>query len=193
MDDIFSYLLQFGVIAIIIYFFINKSTRKTAFRILKISIAAIAVITGVCALCIYLFGTIGILIGAFICIDIYISWIFMSAIKEQVYITKLHKKGYRTNGTLTKVDYYGRSGHNYISYQVDGKDYECINGLNVGKWKVGYDKLTIIYDPECPENSCFEKYDLVSAISSTVTISLLEVVFIGSTICVIICLIANKI
>lgn len=92
MDDIFSYIMQFGVTAIIIYFFINKSTRKTAFRILKISIVAIAVITGVCALCIYLFGTIGILI----CLDIYISWIFISAIKEQVYITKLHKKGCRS-------------------------------------------------------------------------------------------------
>lgn len=190
MDDIFSYILQFGVIAIIIYFFINQSTRKTAFRILKISIAVITVITGVCALCIYLFGTIGILIGAFICIDIYISLIFMSAIKEQVYITKLHKKGCRTNGTLIKVDYYGRSGHNYISYQVDGKDYECINGPTVGKWKVGYDKVPVLYDPERPENSCIEKYDLVSAISSTVAISLLEVVLTGSTIyLIIICLI----
>ncbi|MDE6781952.1 MAG: DUF3592 domain-containing protein [Ruminococcus sp.] len=188
-DEIFAHILHIGVIAIIIYFFINKSTRKTAFRILKISIAVISVIVGVCALCIYLFGTIGILIGAFICIDIYISWIFLSAIKEQVYITKLHKKGCRTNGTLTKVDYYGRSGHNYISYQADGKDYECINGLNVGKWKVGYDKVPVLYDPESPENSCLEKYDLVSAISHTVTISLLEVVLTGSIIYSIICLI----
>lgn len=89
MDDIFSYILQFGVIA---------------------------VITGVCALCTYLFGTIGILIGGLICLDIYISLAFLFVIKEQIYITKLHKKGYRTNGTLTNVVYGVRDGHNYISY-----------------------------------------------------------------------------
>lgn len=182
MDDIFSYIMRFGVIAIIIYFFINKSTRKTAFRILKISIVVIAVITGVCALCIYLLGIIGILIGGFICLDIYISWIFISAVKEQIYITKLHKKGCRTNGTLINVVYGVRGGRNDIRYQADGKDYEFINGLNVGKWEVGYNKIPVLYDPERPENSCLEKDDLVSAVNSTITISLLEIVLTGSII-----------
>ncbi|MDE6424636.1 MAG: hypothetical protein K2K89_00615 [Ruminococcus sp.] len=182
MDDIFSYILQFGVIAVIIYSFINKSTRKIAFRILKIVIIGIAVITGVCALCIYLFGETGMLIAPLICIDIYISIGFLFVIKEQIYITKLHKKGCRTNGTLTNVVYGVRGGHNDIIYQVDGKYYKCINGRPVGKWEVGYDKLTIVYDPQNPEKSCLEKYDLVSTISFTVAFALFEVIFTGSTI-----------
>lgn len=80
-------------------------------------------------------------------------------------------------------------GRNHISYQADGKDYKCINGRNLGKWKVGYDKIPLLYDPECPENACLEKYDLVSAISDTVVFSVLEAVFIGSIIYVIICFI----
>lgn len=188
LDDIFDYILHIGVIAVIISFFIRKSTRKMAFKILKISIAGIAVTIGVLAVSAYLFGDIGLFIGGFICIDIIASWWWLLVIKEQVYITKLHKKGCRTNGTLTNVHYGVRGGHNDISYQVDGKDYECINERPVGKWKVGYDKMPILYDPERPENSCLEKYDLVSATSFTVAISLVEAVFIGSTIYVIICL-----
>lgn len=159
------------------------------FRILKISVTAIAVITGVFALSIYLFGGIGWVLGVCICMDIWISWIFMSAVREQVYITKLHKKGCRTNGTLKNVTYKGRGRCNNISYQADGKDYECLNGTTVDKWKVGYDKVPVLYDPESPENSCIEKYDLVSAVSDTVAFSILEAVFIGSTIyAIIICL-----
>lgn len=188
LDDIVDYILHIGVIAIIIYLFIRKSTRKMAFRILKISIAAISVITGVFALSIYLFGYIGWILGVCICMDIWISWLWLETIREQVYITNLHKKGCRTNGTLTKVSYAIRGGRNYIHYQADGKDYECINGKTVDKWKVGYDKVPVLYDPESPDNSCLEKYDLVSATSDTVAISLLEAVFIGSTIYIIICL-----
>lgn len=159
------------------------------FRILKISVAVIAVITGVYALSVYLFKDTGFVIGTLICTDIVFSLLFISAIKEQVYITKLHKKGYRTNGTLTNVFYTGRSGYNVISYQADGKDYKCKSGRKLGKWKVGYDKIPILYDPECPENACLEKYDIVSAITDTVVFSVLEAVFIGSTIYVIVCFI----
>lgn len=159
------------------------------FRILKISVAVIAVIAGVFALSLYLFKDTGFVIGTLICTDIVFSLLFISAIKEQVYITKLHKKGYRTNGTLTNVFYTGRSGYNVISYQADGKDYKCKSGRKLGKWKVGYDKIPLLYDPERPENTCLEKYDLVSAISDTVVFSLLEAVFIGSTIYTIICFI----
>ena len=151
-------------------------------KILKVSIAVIAVITGVYALSVYLFKDTGFVIGTLICTDIVFSLLFISAIKEQVYITKLHKKGYRTNGTLTNVFYTGRSGYNVISYQADEKDYKCKSGRKLGKWKVGYDKIPILYDPGCPENACLEKYDLVSAISDTVVFSLLETLFIGSTI-----------
>lgn len=159
------------------------------FRILKISVAVIAVITGVYALSVYLFKDTGFVIGTLICTDIVFSLLFISAIKEQVYITKLHKKGYRTNGTLTNVFYTGRSGYNVISYQADEKDYKCKSGRKLGKWKVGYDKIPILYDPECPENACLEKYDIVSAITDTVVFSVLEAVFIGSTIYVIVCFI----
>ena len=148
-----------------------------------------AVIAGVFALSLYLFKDTGFVIGTLICTDIVFSLLFISAIKEQVYITKLHKKGYRTNGTLTNVFYTGRSGYNVISYQADGKDYKCKSGRKLGKWKVGYDKIPLLYDPERPENTCLEKYDLVSAISDTVVFSLLEAVFIGSTIYTIICFI----
>lgn len=156
------------------------------FRILKISALVIAVIAGVFALSLYLFKDTGFVIGTLICTDIVFSLLFIPAIKEQVYITKLHKKGYRTNGTLTNVFYTGRSGYNVISYQADGKDYKCKSGRKLGKWKVGYDKIPILYDPECPENACLEKYDIVSAITDTVVFSVLEAVFIGSTIYVII-------
>lgn len=156
------------------------------FRILKISIAVIAVIVGVFALSVYFFKDAGFVIGTLICTDIVFSWLFIIAIRQQVYITKFHKKGCRTNGTLTDVFYTGRSGYNVISYQVDGKDYKYENGLKLGKWKVGYDKIPLLYDPECPENVCLEKYNLVSAISDTVVFSILEVIFIGSTIYVII-------
>lgn len=155
-------------------------------RLLKISIAVIAIIAGIFALSVYLFKDAGFVTGTLICTDIYFSWLFMSAIRQQVYITKLHKKGCRTNGTLIAVHYETRSGYNDISYQVDGKDYKCKNGRKLSKWKIGYDKIPLLYDTECPENACLEKYDLVSAISYTVVFSLVEAIFIGSTIYIII-------
>lgn len=155
------------------------------FRILKISVAVIAIILGIFTLSVYLFKDTGFVIGILICMDIYFSWLFLSAVKQQVYITKLHKKGCRTNGTLIAMTYEDR-GRNHISYQADGKDYKCKTGQKFGKWEVGYDKIPLLYDPERPENTCLEKYDLVSAISDTVAFSLLEAVFIGSTIYVII-------
>lgn len=158
------------------------------FRILKISVAVIAVITGVYALSVYLFKDTGFVIGTLICADIYISWLFLSAVRQQFYITELHRKGCRTDGTLTAATYEAR-GRNHISYQVDGKEYHLESGQKLGKWKVGYDKIPLLYDPERPENTCLEKYDLVSAISDTVAFSLLEAIFIGSTIYTIICFI----
>lgn len=155
------------------------------FRILKISVAVIAIILGIFTLSVYLFKDTGFVIGILICMDIYFSWLFLSAVRQQVYITKLHKKGCRTNGTLIAMTYEDR-GRNHISYQADGKDYKCKTGQKFGKWEVGYDKIPLLYDPERPENTCLEKYDLVSAISDTVAFSLLEAVFIGSTIYVII-------
>ncbi len=153
------------------------------FRILKISIAVIVLIVGVFTLSVSLFKDIeaGFIIGTLICADIYFLWIFLSVIKQQIYITKLHKKGCRTNGTLIAVTYENR-GHNHVSYQVDGKDYKCKNGLKLGKCKEGYDKIPLLYDPELPENVCLEKYDLFSSIIDTVVFSVLESVFIGSTI-----------
>ncbi|MDE6797540.1 MAG: hypothetical protein K2J36_05965 [Ruminococcus sp.] len=189
MDDIFLYIQLFGVITVIIYLFINKSTRKIAFRILKIVIVGIAVLTGVCVLCTYLFGTIGILIGGLIFIDICISIALLYIIREQVNVTKLHKKGCRTYGTITNVVYGVRGGHNDISYRVDGKEYKHSNERPVGKWEIGYDKIVMLYDPQKPENVCLEKYDLVSAISFTVAFALIDIVFTGSTIYLITCLI----
>ncbi len=150
-------------------------------RILKICIAVIAVIAVIFALCFYLFGEMWFVLSVLFCFGIFSSWLFMSAFKHQVYIKKLHKKGCRTNGTLIKV-VYSRNGYNCISYQADGKEYECKSGLKTGKWKIGYNKIPIIYDPECPENACLEKYDLVSAICYTVMFSILETIWIGSTI-----------
>ncbi|MDE5620482.1 MAG: hypothetical protein K2O29_01210 [Ruminococcus sp.] len=160
------------------------------FRMLKISIAVISIILGIFALSVYLFkdAEAGFVISILICTDIYFSWLFLSAIRQQAYITKLHKKGCRTNGTLIAVTYEDR-GRNHISYQVDGKDYKCENGRKFGKWKVGYDKIPLLYNPEHPENNCLEKYDLVSAISNTVAFSVLEAIFIGCTIYTIICFI----
>ncbi|MDE5772591.1 MAG: DUF3592 domain-containing protein [Ruminococcus sp.] len=113
----------------------------------------------------------------FIGVDIEISLRLLSAIKRQIYITKLHKKGCRTIGTLTN--------NNHISYQTDGKDYEYIDSRLKSKWKIG-DEIPVLYDPERPENSCIEKYDLVSVISFTVETSIIEAIFIGSTIYLII-------
>lgn len=155
------------------------------FRILKISVAVIAIILGIFTLSVYLFKDTGFVIGILICMDIYFSWLFLSAVRQQVYITKLHKKGCRTNGTLIAMTYEDR-GRNHISYQADGKDYKCKTGQKFGKWEVGYDKIPLLYDPERPENSCLEKHNLVSAISATVALSVSEAVFIGSTIYVII-------
>ena len=182
MDDIFLYIQLFGVIALIIYLFINKSTRKIAFRILKIVIIGIAVLTGVCVLCTYLFGETGMIITPLICIDIYMSITLLYLIREQVNVTKLHKKGCRTYGTIKNVVYGVRGGHNDIIYRVDGKEYKHSNERPVGKWEIGYDKIVMLYDPQNPENVCLEKYDLVSAISFTVAFALMDVGFIGSTI-----------
>ncbi|MDE6035262.1 MAG: hypothetical protein K2G36_05050 [Ruminococcus sp.] len=182
MDDIFLYIQLFGVIAVVIYLFINKSTRKIAFRILKIVIIGIAVLAGVCVLCMYLFGETGILIGGLIFTNICISITLLYVIREQVNVTKLHKKGCRTYGTITNVVPGVRGGHNDIIYRVDGKEYKHSNGRPVGKWEIGYDKIAMLYDPHNPENVCLEKYDLVSAISFTVAFALIDVVFTGSTI-----------
>ncbi|MDE6781951.1 MAG: hypothetical protein K2J40_10935 [Ruminococcus sp.] len=175
MDYIFYYILLFGWIAMIIYHLI-KSHRKTALKILITGILCIATMTLICAI-IYLFGDIGAAMGMFIGIEIEILLKLIPAVKRQIYITKLHQKGCRTIGTLTN--------NNHISYQADGKDYEYIGSRLKSKWKIG-DEIPVLYDPESPENSCIEKYDRVSAISSTAAFSILEAAYIGSIIYVII-------
>lgn len=150
-------------------------------RILKICITVITVIAVIFALCFYLFGEIWFVLSVLVCFGIFSSWLCISAFKHQIYIKKLHKKGCRTNGTLTNV-IYARNSYNCISYQADGKEYKFKSGLKIGKWKIGYNKIPVIYDPECPENVCIEKYALVSAIGYTVMFSILEAIWIGSTI-----------
>lgn len=150
-------------------------------RILKICITVIIVIAVIFALCFYLFGEIGFVLSILVCFGIFSSWLLMSAFKHQIYIKKLHKKCCRTDGTLINV-VYARNSYNCISYQADGKEYKFKSGLKIGKWKIGYNKIPIIYDPECPENACLEKYALVSAIGYTVMFSILETIWIGSTI-----------
>lgn len=153
-------------------------------RILKVCISVITIVAVIFVLCFYLFGEAYFSMCLLVCTDIFFSWLLVSAIKHHIYITKLHKKGCRTNGTLIKV-VYSRQGYNYISYKTDGKEYKCKSG-KTGKWKVGYDKIPVIYDPEHPENACLEKYELVSAIGYTVVFSVSEAVLICSTICAII-------
>lgn len=150
-------------------------------RVLKICVTVIIVIAVIFALCFYLFGEMWFVLSILVCFGIFSSWLFISAFKHQIYIKKLHKKGCRTDGTLTYV-VYTRNSYNCISYQADGKEYTLKNGLKMNKWKKGYDKIPVIYDPECPENACLEKYALVSAIVYTVMFSILEAIWIYSTI-----------
>lgn len=150
-------------------------------RILKICITVITVIAVIFALCFYLFREMGFVLSILVCFGIFSSWSCISAFKHQIYIKKLHKKGCRTDGTLTYVVYV-RNSYNCISYQADGKEYTLKSGLKMNKWKKGYNKIPVIYDPECPENACLEKYALVSAIGYTVMFSILEAIWICSTI-----------
>lgn len=150
-------------------------------RVLKVCITVIIVIAVIFALCFYLFGEMGFALSILVCFGIFSSWLCISAIKYQIRIKKLHKKGCRTDGTLTGV-VYSRNSYNCINYQVDGKEYTLKSGLKMNKWKTGYNKIPIIYDPECPENACLEKYALVSAIGYTVMFSVLEIIWICSTI-----------
>lgn len=150
-------------------------------RVLKICIAVIAVVAIIVALCLYLFGEMWFVLSVLACFGIFSSWLLISAVRRQIDVRKLHTKGCRTDGTLTKV-VYSRNGYNCISYRADDKEYECKSGLKTGKWKVGYDKIPIIYDPERPENACIEKYSLVSAVCYTVMFSALEILWAGTTI-----------
>lgn len=151
-------------------------------RVLKICIAVIAVIAVIFTLCFYLFGEMCFVLSVLFCFGIFSSWLFISAVRSLIYIKKLHRKGFRTDGTLTEVVYSSRSECNCISYQADGKEYKCESGVKTGKWKVGCNKIPIIYDPECPENACLEKYSLVSVICNTVMFSVLEILWAGTTI-----------
>lgn len=131
----------------------------------------------------------GFVIAVLALADIFFSLMLAVAVRDLIHTVKLCKKGCRTNGTFVKIIFKSRGGSNCISYMADGKEYHLESGQKVGKWEVGYDKIPLLYDPECPENACLEKYDLVSVISDTVIFSLLEAVFIGSTIYTIICFI----
>ena len=181
MKNSLLYIKIFEVIALIIYLFINKSTRKIAFRILKsviIRIAVIAVIGVVCFFCTLCLKIVEILFVGLVGIDIYIFIAFLYNLTELVNIIKLHRKGCQTFGTITN-SFYGLKGRYYdISYYADNQRYK----YRVRKWKIDYDKISILYDPENPEKACLENYDLVSAISFIITFALLDTVFTVSTI-----------
>ena len=79
-------------------------------RILKICIAVISVVVVTFALCFYLFGEMGFVLSVIVFFGIFSSWLLMSAIKNLIYIKKLHKYGCRTDGTLINV-IYSRNGY----------------------------------------------------------------------------------
>lgn len=152
-------------------------------RILKITVAVIAVVTAVFALSLYLFGTEpGFVISILILADIFFLYMQITAIREHIRTSELHRKGCRTQGTLKSKVLLGKSAYNIIEYQVNGENYECRNGEKFNKWEIGCNEIPLIYDPADPENTCLEKYSLTSAISSTVILSAVELLFTGATI-----------
>lgn len=89
-------------------------------------------------------GEMWFVLSVLVCFGIFSSWSCISAFKHQIYIKKLHKKGCRTDGTLTGV-VYSRNSYNCISYQADEKEYTLKSGLKMNKWKKGYGELSPTY------------------------------------------------
>ncbi|MDE5569096.1 MAG: hypothetical protein K2I82_00370 [Ruminococcus sp.] len=165
--------------AIFIYLLIKKSTRKIAFKILCIIFLFAFAVVAIFLICIWIFGfDNGFATGWLVLFNLLFSvMIYMSA-DELHRVIRLHKKGIRTYGTFIRRSARGGS---IIVYSVDSRKYECISD-SLGKYKIGCDKVPVVYDAENLENSCVEKHDFVPAIALLIASISLETGMIAITV-----------
>lgn len=107
----------------------------------------------------------------------FLVFAYMSA-RELYRVIRLHKKGIRTYGTF--VSHSSRGG-SIVVYSADGRKYECRSD-RLGKYKIGFDKVPVLYDAENLENSCVEKHDFLPAATLIIASVILESGIIAITV-----------
>lgn len=175
------------MVIVIASFFVRKSTRKTACKILLIAVIVLAVLAGITAAGFYAFGAEFAIVSPWLfIIDGWLLFPFVYTLKDLIPVAALHRKGRRTCGTAIKVDHGRRSGYCIVQYTVGEAVYTCKTDRVKAKWQVGTENIPVLYDEAHPERACFAKHDLVSCIWFTVCFGGVLIVFAVSTVIVLI-------
>lgn len=179
LDWLIEYWFYLAVCGGIVYLLINESTRKITFKVLCGIFLVFFIMVAIFLICIWIFGVDdGFAIGSLVLFNLsFLVMIYMS-VGELCRVIRLHKKGIRTYGTFISHDSRGGS---IVVYRVDGRKYECRSD-SLGKYKIGCDKVPVIYDAENLENSCVEKHDFLPAIACLIASISLETGMIAITV-----------
>ncbi len=183
LKNIFDWLVEYwdclAVCGVIVYLLINESTRKITFKVLCGIFLFFLAIAVIFLGCVWIFGfDNGFFISWLVLFNLMFSLMIYMSAGELRRTIRLYKHGSRTYGTL--IRYSRRAG--VVAYSVDGRKYECISSSSLGKYKIGFDKVPVLYDTENHGNSCVDKYDLLPAIAMLIASIILEIGMIAITV-----------
>lgn len=186
MGNIFIWFTEYwhiiAVCVVIVYLLINDYTRKITFKVLCGIFLFVFGAAVVFLVCIWIFGVDnGLAAGCLVFFNFMFSvMIYMSA-GELCRVVRLNRKGIHIYGTL--ISRAGGRGVSRVAYSADGKKYECKSSSQLNRYKIGHDKVPVVYDAENHGNSCVEKDDFVQSTALFITSVIFETGMIIITVC----------